>query len=155
MNYSQFLNENKSRLIGYYLLSLWFSGRSSLETPYPSTSLSDDELPDMKTKLNACMPKQSMIIDLWEWDVHFESDLSDDWYFGALFGDSATADGSADRLADYFLERVEEHALDYDQHTDRQAFEALVRKESRDFITAWRNTVFDRYTVDKAGLQDE
>lgn len=141
--------------MGFYLLSLWFPGRCSLGTPYPPANLSDDELADMKTKLNACMPKDSMMIDLWGWDIHFEDDLGEDWYFEVVFGDAGTCDNCAEQLAEYFLGKVEDHALDYDQHADRETFEALVRKESQDFITAWRNTVFDRYAKDKAGQQDE
>jgi hypothetical protein len=155
MTYNQFLNDNKGRLLGFYLLSLWFPRRCLLETPYPPTNLSDDELADMKAKLNACMPKDSMMIDLWDWDIHFEEDLGEDWYFEAVFGDSSTGGTCAEQLAAYFLEKAEERALDYDQVSDRETFEALVRKESQDFIIAWRNTVFDRSTGDKAGLQDE
>ena len=69
------------------------------------------------------MPIYSMIADLWDWDVHFEDYLSDDWYFEAAFGEPGTLKSCAEELEEFFLEKAEEYGLDYNQHLDYRAYQ--------------------------------
>jgi hypothetical protein len=63
-------------------------------------SSSEEELDELKRLLNECMPSDSMIMDLRNWDIRFEEDLENDWYFEAVFGSlKATIDHCIDILA--------------------------------------------------------
>ena len=94
--------------------------RRELEMELPSM-LEDDELDDLKRRLGEFMPLDSIIIDLWDWDIHFESELCDDWFLSAAFGHPGALDSCSIDLADFFLEKVDEYGMDYDQHRDRRA----------------------------------
>ena len=108
---------------------------------YPPSGLSEEQLEELKDQLHECMPKNSIIVDLWDWDVHFEEYLSDDWYFEAAFGETDTLDVCAEELGDFFLEKVEEYGLDYDQYPDYNGFESWISEKSIEFIRSWRENV--------------
>jgi len=146
MSYEEFIKENKGRLIGYYLLSVWFPERCRLETPSPVTELSEDELDQLKIRLNEFMPPESMIKDLWDWDLHFEDYLSDDWYFEAVFGGASSSRYCAEILAEFFLEKVDEFSMDYDQqaYTSYDDFKNMALEEALKFVNSWRQNIFDR-----------
>ena len=67
--------------------------------------LEDDELDDFKRRLGEFMPLDSIIIDLWDWDIHFESELCDDWSLSAAFGRPGGLDSCSADLADFFPKR--------------------------------------------------
>ena len=118
---------------------------SVLKIPYPFSILSEEQLEALKDHLRACMPLNSMIIDLWDWDVHFEDYLSDDWYFEAVFGDEAGVDPCSEELAEFFLEKCDEYGIDYNQTDDDPEFEELILTEAKKFIMGWRQAVVARY----------
>ncbi len=144
-SYQQFLEANQPKLLGHFLLMAVSKDSHVLKTPYPPSALSEEQLEELKDQLRACMPVKSMIIDLWDWDVHFEECLSDDWYFGAVFGDEASVCSSAEELAEFFLEKCDEYGMDYNQTDDYPEFEDLIRREAKGFIKNWRQAVVARY----------
>lgn len=103
--------------------------------------LEDDKLDDFKRRLGEFMPLNSIIIDLWDWDIQFQWELGDDWFLAAAFGDPGTLDSCATDLADFFLEKVDEYGMDYDQYDDREGFADLIKKESMKFIENWRQNI--------------
>jgi hypothetical protein len=117
MIYEEFLNANRNKLLGYFMLAELSSDPDILETPYPPATLSEEMLDELKDRLRECMPLDSMITDLWDWDIHFEEDLCDDWYFEAVFG------------------------ADYDRSSDDPEFEDLIHVEAVNFILGWRKRV--------------
>lgn len=145
MTYEEFLETNRNKLLGYFLLAKLSSETDILDTPYPPAKLSDEQLDELKDRINECMPLDSMIVDLWDWDIHFEDYLSDDWYFEAVFGAVSTVDSCAEQLAEFFVEKCNEYNIDYGQAPDDPEFENLVREEAANFIRGWRNSVFARY----------
>lgn len=147
MSYKQFIEQNKGRLLAFYILSRRFNRRFVLETPYPPSELSDIELADLKKSLNGCMPLDSKMVDLWDWDIHFEDALEDDWYFEAVFGEAESAQICAEELAIFFLGKVDEYGIDYNQDAfDSNDFEVFIHDEALKFVTSWRQSVFERYT---------
>ena len=120
----------------------------SLDAPFPPDVRSDDELEDLKRRLNHCMPLDGLITDLWDWDLHFEESLEDDWYFAAVFGDPSGHDDCAEQLADFFLEACNEHGLDYDQHNNEEWFDEHVHDQAREFLLGWRKNVVRNYGSD-------
>lgn len=114
--------------------------------------LEDNELDDLKWCLGEFMPLDSIMIDLRDWNIHFESELCDDWFLSAAFGHTDTLDSCSTDLADFFLEKVDEYGMDYDQHSDREGFEDWIRKESMKFIENWRRNIAT--TPDGKALRD-
>ncbi len=82
-----------------------------------------------------------MILDLWDWDIHFEDYLTDDWLFEAAFGEPDTLDWCAQNLKDCFLEKTVEFWMDYNQHEDPVEFENLVKDGASEFIRNWRESL--------------
>lgn len=153
MSYEEFVEVHKNKLVAYYLLAEWYPGRFDLETPYPPSQLSEHELEELKMRLNECMPLDSMIVDLWGWDIHFEDMLSDDWYFESVFGTPSSVDSCALELADFFLEKVDEFGMDYNQHEDPLSFETLVKENAIKFITDWRKNIFKHFAKQDASAK--
>ena len=121
-----------------------------METPYPPSETSEDELNELKDSFNEYIPVNSMIVDLWDWDIHFEDHLSEEWYFDSVFGSSTSLGQSVDELVDFFLEKVDEYDMDYDQQNDPESFKQLVREEALSLITCWRENIFNRFVQQKA-----
>jgi hypothetical protein len=96
---------------------------------------------ELKRRLGEFMPLDSIIIDLWDWDIHFESELCNDWFLSAAFGHTDTLDSCSADLADFFLEKVDEYGMNYDQPSDREGFEDWINKESMKFIENWRRNL--------------
>lgn len=117
-------------------LSKWFS------MEYPPSELPEADLAAMVGKLNELIPRDTMMTDLWDWDVHFETDWDSDWYFEAVFGAASTLDTCAEELADYFHEQVDECEMDYDQQRDPEAFITHVRSEARKLLAGWRANIY-------------
>lgn len=151
MTFEEFIQANHNKLLGFHLLSEISAEPYFLEAPRPQDTLPEEALEELKYQLNRCMPLDSMIIDLWDWDIHFESDLEDDWYFDAVFGATSGVEHCATTLAEFFSEKCNEYGMDYDQSPDEDPqFEAMVLEESRSFIVGWRKAVVQRYA--KASL---
>jgi hypothetical protein len=144
MTCQAFLRSNGNTILGYYLLTEASAGADTLGTPYPSEQASADALEILRYRLTGCMPVDSMIMDLWDWDIHFENDLDHDWYFDAVFGSPSSIAENAHDLASFFHEKVAEFGTDYDQSKDYPDFEELVAEEAERFIISWRKNVFER-----------
>jgi hypothetical protein len=140
MNFEEFLAFNRNKLLGYFLLKGWFPDKLCIETPYPPSVLSEEKIEQLMDCFRACMPRDSMMLDLWDWDIHFEDDLGIDWLYEAVFGDQASLDTSAEQLAEFFLEKVDEYDMDYNQTQSDEDFDfaAWVREEALTFIKHWR-----------------
>jgi hypothetical protein len=91
------------------------------------------------------MPQNSIICDLWNWDAHFEKELEDEWYFGAIFGDEDSIEAYAADLADYFHEQVEYFGIYYDQDGNEDWFQQYISEEAIKFIRNWREELFKKF----------
>ena len=145
MTFDEFLEANRQTLAAYYILEDWFPDRFRLKRPYPRPIVSPEEWEEARRRLNALIPRDSMIFDLWDWDLHFEDDLGDDWYLAAVFGSEEDVEDCASSLAEYFLENVEKYGMDYDQYGQEDLFAELMQDQAEAFIRRWREAVFDRF----------
>jgi len=141
MKINEYINELMPTLAGYLMLNKHFPHHSSISTPYPPSELSEEELEALKEQLRNYMPLDSIITDLWDWDIRFENDLEDDWYFAAAFGTTSSLEAISEYLAEYFLEKADEYKRDYDQHEDDDTFSSFVTAEAQKFIAGWRNNI--------------
>lgn len=150
MTYNEFLDENQQTLLGYFLLSQFTTNPDILVTPYPPAQLSEEQLAQMQSRLTESIPLDSIITDLWNADIHFEEDLGDDWYFQALFGSAVSAASCAAQLADFFIEKCDDHAFDYDQSPESPEFRALVLDHANRLIRGWRKNILAQHTQPRA-----
>jgi len=141
MNLDEYIDDLRPTLAGYFILKKLFPKHSIITVPYPPAELTEEELEALRSQLDESIPRNTMMIDLWDWDLHFEKELSDDWYYDAVFGHQSSVNALAEQLAEYFLEKVEEYGIDYDQYGDPQAFRALVMNEATQFIVNWRKNI--------------
>jgi hypothetical protein len=140
-----FVQENRGILLGYFLLEKHFPNRHLLEGPYPPSELDEAELETFKNKFVECIPLHSIFVGLWDWDIHFEEDLGDDWFFEVAFGKSSSLNSCALELEEFFLERVDRFDLDYDQFNDPEAFHEMVAAEAVKFVADWRQAILAAY----------
>ncbi len=141
---TELIAANENQLTGYLMMSQAANGALSIPTPWPPSVLSDDALSALKDRLSLCMPV-NIISDLRDWDIQIEDELSEDWYFNAVFGDKDSMDDCAEELAEFFFEKCNEYDMDYDQFNEPEWFEHLVRESASDFIFFWRNEVLLKY----------
>ncbi|MBI5611907.1 MAG: hypothetical protein HY942_02380 [Gammaproteobacteria bacterium] len=148
MTYEEFLAANQNKLVGYLILSYFSIDPDTIETPCPPAQLSEEQLVQLKDRLNECIPLDFMITDLWDWDIRFENgeELSDDWYFEAVFGSAASLKSCSEELVQFFVDKCDEYDIDYNQSADDQAFENLIEKEATGFVIAWRKNIISRYS---------
>ncbi|OQA24768.1 MAG: hypothetical protein BWY59_02056 [Verrucomicrobia bacterium ADurb.Bin345] len=136
----KFVDDLMPTLAGYFLCSEPALGRTGYPS-LPSLWLRDDELESVSAELNNLMPSDSMILSLWDWDLHFEVELSNDWYCAAAFGPQSQIEDPAEQLAEYFLQKVDEYDIDCNQFEDPDAFRDFIRDEARSFILKWRQNI--------------
>lgn len=88
------------------------------------------------------MPSNSMVFDLWHWDIHFE-DTSFDGLEDAAFSDGDEQAAHAESLADDFLQWIDQYDIDYNQSgwDSDEEFEAWIRQQCLDFMKRWRDNV--------------
>lgn len=152
MTYSDFILKNKNTLLGYSLLAEATGNPEVLATPYPPAELPEDRLQALKESLEECIPVGNLMTDLWNWDVHFEQQLDEDWYFDTVFGSESAVQVCASTLADFFLEKCDELSLDYDQDTDYPAFESMINEQALGFVRQWRANIVARFADQEPAL---
>jgi len=158
MSFDDYINDLKSMLAGYFILYQRFQKKSTITTPYPPGELNKEELDNLKDQLYKCVPLDNMMVDLWDWDIHFEDNLGDDWYFEAAFGAKSSIDSCIEELAEYFLKQVEECGMDYNQYEDPDFFSKSVREEAKKFIVGWRENILRnvvQWEGDKKSLSEQ
>lgn len=104
----------------------------------------DDEEVDeeLRERLRALMPRDSMVLDLWNWDIHFEDESFDD-FSNVAFSDNDELAEYAETLAQDFLHWIDEYGMDYNQQSwqSPDEFSEWIRQQSLEFLTKWRANV--------------
>lgn len=97
---------------------------------------------DLSERLVDLMPRDSMVLDLWGWDIRFE-DVSFDGLEEAAFSDGDEQAAHAENLADNFLQWIDQYGIDYNQTgwDSDEDFEAWIRQQCLDFMKKWRENV--------------
>jgi hypothetical protein len=146
MNYQKYIKDKKCELRAFYILENLTAGKIELDQPSPPALIEEEDLEKLRLILNEYMPKDSPVYDLWDYDLHFEEYLEADWYFEVLFGEEKTIDGNVEILTDYFLEKIEEFSMDYDQKIGHEKkFEEMVYNWCLQFIRDWRSNLHKNF----------
>jgi len=97
-------------------------------------------------RLVECMPLDTIVTDLWDWDIRFEQESFGD-IEEAAFCDEELFESFAEQLADDFERWCDEYDLDYNQNEFDQLedFSAFVKEECLKFMKRWRANVRDEF----------
>lgn len=145
--FDAFIAEQRQTLVGYYAARAWCGIESDIPALHFPALVEEAAEEALLEHLRAAMPCDSMILDLWDWDEHFEEQLGTDWLYEAAFGVEATLASCASILAEHFLAVVDDRDIDYDQHADNDAFQAMVNERAMAFIRDWRASICRRLVV--------
>ncbi len=87
------------------------------------------------------MPSDSIVMDLWDWDIHFEEESFPD-LAEALFADEGQLLEYAGYLTEDFLRWIEKFDMDYNQHGwEPGEFEKWIAEECLLFMRKWQENV--------------
>lgn len=133
------------RYIVYKLLVFqkFCPGKFLIQEPWPFDELNEDEVGTLKDRLREFMPLDTIVTDLWDWDIRFEDKTFNDSYFDVALGAEQYAIEQAKLLKDDFLEWIDECQMDYDQHRweNQEEFEDWIHSECVRFIKIWRSNI--------------
>jgi len=114
--------------------------------PWPSDDLTEQEVEGLRSALRELVPLDTMVADMWDWDIHFENSTFVDTYFDVALGPEDVALAEAESLKEDILGWIDEYGMDYaqDQMTQEE-FEAMVLMQCREFILGWRGNIVKRF----------
>ncbi len=121
-------------------------GKFLLEEPRPPDELTEEEVEGLRSSLRELMPLDTMVTDMWDWDIHFENSTFVDTYFDVALGPEDVALAEAESLQEDILGWIDEYGMDYaqDQMTQEE-LEAMVLMQCREFILKWRDNIMGRF----------
>ena len=132
-----------------YIFQKLCPGKFLIEDPWPHDELSDEQVEEVKDTLRELMPLDTMVTDMWDWDLHFEDSTFEDCYFDVALGPEDSALAEAENLKEDILKWIDDYGMDYDQQSNSEEegkeFEDWVLGQSREFITKWRNNIADKF----------
>ena len=96
------------------------------------------------------MPRDTIVTDLWNWDIHFENYTFADNYFDVALGPEKYALACAEELKEDFLRWIDEYDMDYahDLWHGQEEFETYVLKQCENFIRKWRSNIKKKFLGD-------
>jgi hypothetical protein len=103
---------------------------------------SEDEGEKLIERLVALMPCDTMVTDLWNWDIRFEDSSFDD-IVEAAFADEGDLAWYADALAEDFQRWIDEYGMDYNQQSwgSDEEFSDWIGEQCLEFMRKWRANV--------------
>lgn len=117
-----------------------------IENPHPLEELNSEEIWELKSKLNDLMPKESVILSLWDYDLHFEDTTFEDTYFDVTLGPEYLALAQSVTLQEDFLNWNIEYNMGYDQADwEEGEFDKWVLEECKNFIKKWRLNIYNKF----------
>jgi len=92
------------------------------------------------------MPLDTMVTDMWDWDIHFEHSTFIDTYFDIALGPEDAALAEVESLKEDVLGWIDEYGMDYAQdQMSKEEFEEFVVAQCREFILRWRSNIMRRF----------
>ena len=115
-------------------------GKFLLQEPWPYDELDEDEVYALRDVLREFMPLDTMVTDMWDWDIHFEDRAFEDTYFDISLGPEEFAIEQAEFLKEDLLAWIDEYGIDYaqEQGDKQEEFENWVYDNCVKFIKGWR-----------------
>ena len=143
---SRFGSEQCGILFKTLVFQKLFPGKFLISDPWPYDELTDEEVEAGKDVLRQLMPLNTIVTDMWDWDIRFEDLTLDDTYFDVALGSDEFAYSQAEHLKEDVLTWIQEFCMDYAQDQyDEGEFEQWVLGQWRDFIVKWRNNIEKKF----------
>jgi hypothetical protein len=100
-----------------------------------------------KDALRQLMPLDTIVTDMWDYDIHFEDSTFEDTYFDIALGSDEFAHSQAELLKEDILGWMQEFGMDYaqDQWTEEES-EQWVLNQCKDFILKWRTNIVRKFS---------
>ncbi len=144
---SRFGSDQADILYKRLILQKLCPGKFLIDDPWPYDELDDDGIEAVKDVLRELMPLDTLVSDLWDWDIHCEETTFEDTFFDVALGPEEYALKQADGLKEDILWSIDEFSLDFaeEQFNDGE-FELWVHEQCREFIQKWRHDIFKRFS---------
>ena len=150
---SQFGSEQVGILFKTLVFQKLYPGKFLIPNPCPYDELSDEDVEAGKDALRQLMPLDTIVTDMWDYDIHFEeSTFGEGTYFDIALGSDESAHSQAEHLKEDMLGWIQEFGMDYaqDQWTEEE-FEQWVLSQCQDFILKWRSNVVRKFSCGQQG----
>jgi hypothetical protein len=142
-----FGSEQEGILFKTLVFQKLFPRKFLIPDPCPFDDLTYGEVKAGKDSLRQLMPLDTIVTDMWDYDIHFEDSTFEDTYFDVALGSDEFAYSQAEHLKEDILGWIQEFGMDYaqDQWTEEE-FEQWVHNQCKDFIVKWRNCIVKRFS---------
>ena len=143
---SQFGSRQAGILFQTLVFQKLYPGKFLIPDFLPHDELTDDEVEAGKDALRQLMPLDTIVTDMWDYDIHFEDSTFEDTYFDIALGSDEFAYSQAEHLKEDILGWIQEFGMDYaqDQWTEKE-FGQWVLGQCKDFILKWRSSIAKRF----------
>ena len=145
---SQFGSEQADVLFKTLVFQKLYPGKFLVSNPWPYDRLTDEEVDAAKDALTQLMPLDTIVTDMWDYDIHFEGSTFADTYFDVALGSDEFAFAQAEYLKEDILGWIQEFVMDYAQDQyDGDEFGEWVLGQCKDFILKWRRNIARRFLI--------
>jgi hypothetical protein len=122
-----------------------------IEDPWLRDELDEDDVETVRAALRELMPLDTIVTDMWDWDLHFEDTTFEDTYFDVAFGPEDFALAQAECLKEDLLLWMDEYGMDYAQEQrSEEEFEQWIHDQCKEFIRKWRSNIVKRFASQEA-----
>ena len=121
-------------------------GKFFIEDPWPFAELDEDEVEALKDELKKLMPLDTIVTDMWDWDIRFEDTTFEDIFFEVALGPEENVSEYAKDLKEDFLQWIDEYNINYaeDQFSNEE-FNQWVHDQCEEFIQKWRSNIVKKF----------
>jgi len=142
---SSFTQDQRQILYKIMAFQKFCPGKFLLSDPWPYEILNDEELEEFKDNLIGLMPLDTIVTDLWDWDIRFEKLTFEDRIFGIALGPDSEVEEGASALTQDMLAWIDEYGMDYAQNEyENDEFEKWIYELILNFLNKWRENIFDK-----------
>jgi hypothetical protein len=147
MSISRFGDDQSNLLFRLYVLQKLCPGKFLLKAPWVYDELDDDAVCELKQSLTELMPLDTMVTDMWDWEIHFENITFEDSFFDIAFGTEPVAMEESGCLPQDILGWIDQFDMDYSyMELEQDQFEKWVEDECVRFISKWRSNIVEQFT---------
>lgn len=143
---SQFGSQQAGILFKTLVFQKLFPAKFLIPDPWPYDELTDEEVEAGIDALRQLMPLDTIVTDMWDYDVRFEDSTFENTYFDVALGSDEFAYSQAEHLKEDMLGWIQEFGMDYaqDQWTEEE-FGQWVLNQCKDFILKWRSNIVRKF----------
>ena len=121
-------------------------GKFLIEDPWQYDELDEDGVEALKDALRELMPLDTIVTDMWDWDIRFEDTTFEDTFFEVALGPEDNVFINVEYLKEDLLQWIDEFGMDYAQdHYKNEEFEQWVHDQCEEFIQKWRSEIVKKF----------